>query len=475
MNALELLGLAPQIIISVAIVFQMLLIAVKRSTVIIQLFTLGSLIIATLTLYITLPALDHQITRLFYLDGFSLGVNLIILSCAITVTVVSGRYLKVSQEVHDEYYLLLMLSTLGATLLTISNHFASVFLGLELLSIALVGLVGYLRQRRHTLEASFKYLILSATASSILLFGMAMLYAYSGEMSFNGLLPDTLDKARQSARILAQAGTVLVLIGIGFKLSLAPLHFWTPDVYQGAPAPVTMLLATVSKVAMFTVLIKFWFFAQHYLDQQLSLIIVGLAFTSMLVGNLLALQQTNIKRLLAFSSIAHMGYLLIVLMVTSQNSMQLAMQSALFYLMAYCLATLILFTFICETSKANTDSDADNWQHWQGLFWQSPLQATAIIFALLSLAGIPLTAGFIGKFYLLTAAVTNQNWWLLASLVIGSGIGLYYYLRIIFVMFMPIKGGETLPKRGVVGQSLLLGLTLALLTFGLLPQLYQFY
>ncbi|TRX55748.1 NADH-quinone oxidoreductase subunit N [Thalassomonas sp. M1454] len=477
MSSFELLAISPQLIISLAIVLQMLLIAFKRSTRLIQSFTFICILLAIASSVFSLPALNSQITLLFYLDGFSFSIVNTILFCSAMVVLVSGNYLTISHEVHDEYYLLVMLVTLGALILSISDHFASVFLGLELLSIAVIGLVGYLRDRRQTLEASFKYLILSATASSILLLGMAMLYAYSGDMSFT-YIEANLDNSTANSKLFAQAGSILLLVGIAFKLSLAPFHFWTPDVYQGAPAPVTMLLATVSKIAMFSVLIKFWFLSEQFLDQVMLTIISLIAVASMLVGNLLALKQNNIKRLLAYSSIAHMGYLLIILPVLSTSSIEFAKQSVLFYLTAYAVATLILFTFIAETSKSNSSSDLDNWHNWQGLFWLSPIQASAIILALLSLAGIPLSMGFIGKFYLITSALTNQSWLLLASLVVGSSIGLYYYLRIIFIMFAKhIPNGANaydLSINSSLSHILLFSLTMILLAFGIYPDIYIF-
>ncbi len=470
MSSLELFAIAPQLVLSLAIVLQLLLIAIKRSTALIQYFTAISIVFAAGATPLALQAINTQSTILFYLDGFSIGVNLLIFLSSFIVCLISGRYLAISQEVHDEYYVLLLLVVLGASLVSIANHFASVFLGLELLSIALIGMVGYLRNRTQSLEAGFKYLILSATASSVLLFGMAMIYGFSGDMNFNYLSLSYTGVVNEQLQLLFSAGSVLLIAGIAFKLSLVPFHFWTPDVYQGAPAPVSMLLATVSKTAMFAVLVKFWFFAQLYANVQLMLIITVIAFASMLAGNLLALQQTNIKRLLAYSSIAHMGYLLVTLKVLAASSTQLAWESALFYLLTYCLANLLIFTFICQTSKANASVDNDDWQQWRGLFWQSPVQASALICALLSLAGIPLTAGFIGKFYLLTTAVDNGSWWLLASLVAGSGIGLYYYLRIIFVMFANVSEQQPLPLTRV-SHALIVSLSLIILVFGILPDI----
>ncbi|WP_068547470.1 NADH-quinone oxidoreductase subunit N [Thalassotalea crassostreae] len=435
MSELELLAIAPQIILSAAIVMQLFMIAVKRSINMIQLFTLGSIIIAATSIYLVLPALNTQATILFYFDGFSLGINVLIFASAAVVTIVSNRYLRTGIEVHDEFYVLLLLATLGASILVIANHFASVFLGLELLSISLVAMVCYLRDRSQSLEAAMKYLILSATASSVLLLGMAFIYAYSGDLTFNYINTAVNMVTSEQSRILFFVGSVLILCGFAFKLSLAPFHFWTPDVYQGAPAPVTMFLATVSKLSMFAVLVKFWFIAEQFKQQQLLTVITIIAIASMLIGNLLALKQRNLKRLLAYSSIAHMGYLLIILKVSAIESLQLAWESALFYLMAYTFSTLLLFTFLGQVSNANKACDVDDLDSLRGFFWQNPMQASCLMVAILSLAGIPLTAGFIGKFYLLSTAVVNDAWVLLSALVVGSAIALYYYLTIIFVMF----------------------------------------
>ena len=266
-----------------------------------------------------------------------------------------------------------------------------------------------------------------------MLLGIAFIYSQSGSLKFESL------NLNSGYEMFYQAGMLLFLVGVAFKLSLAPFHFWTPDVYQGAPLPITLLLATVSKISIFIVLMKCWF-SQAYLmtvqahNETMYSLISLLAITSMLVGNSLALRQENIKRILAYSSIAHMGYLLIVLLIISPKSTTLAWQSALFYLSAYILATISIFTALMLTQDKKEDSAAKI-KDWQGLFWQRRSLALLIIIAVLSLAGIPLTAGFIGKFYLLNIAVQAQQWWLIGALIIGSGIALFYYLNMIFVLF----------------------------------------
>jgi len=232
------------------------------------------------------------------------------------------------------------------------------------------------------------------------------------------------------------AGTAMVLAGIGFKLSVVPFHMWTPDVYEGAPTPVTGFLATVSKGAVFVALTRFFAEGQLYEYQSLMTALAAVAIASMLIGNWLALRQENIKRLLAYSSIAHFGYLLVVLIALSYGGAEagLIRESITFYLAAYILTTLAAFAVVA--SIAGEDERKNNIASFDGLFWRRPIQASSLTVAMLSFAGIPLTAGFIGKFYVISVGIQSQLWWLITALIIGSAIGIYYYLRIIFAMTM---------------------------------------
>jgi NADH-quinone oxidoreductase subunit N len=232
------------------------------------------------------------------------------------------------------------------------------------------------------------------------------------------------------------AGTAMVLAGIGFKLSVVPFHMWTPDVYEGAPTPVTGFLATVSKGAVFVALTRFFVEGQLYEYQSLMTALAAVAIASMLIGNWLALRQENIKRLLAYSSIAHFGYLLVVLIALSYGGAEagLIRESITFYLAAYILTTLAAFAVVA--SIAGEDERKNNIASFDGLFWRRPIQASSLTVAMLSFAGIPLTAGFIGKFYVISVGIQSLLWWLITALIIGSAIGIYYYLRIIFAMTM---------------------------------------
>jgi NADH-quinone oxidoreductase subunit N len=448
MTQLMMYSLSPLLVIAFGIVLSLLLIAWRRSQKVILIFTLAIFVCALLASISLLMNLTHaiQVTTLMKVDNYGNFVLILILAASIAVGLLSSTWLTHSVEVHDEFYILLQLVVLGAGVLVMSDHFAALFLGFELLSIALVGMVGYSRDSKYSVESSFKYLILSASASSFMLLGIAFIYSQSGSLSF----ATDLFMANESKPVFSlfyHAGILLFLVGVAFKLSLAPFHLWTPDVYQGAPTSVTLLLATVSNVAMVVVLMKFWFSQSALFINNGSALsalnLIGVfAVLSMLIGNALALKQQNIKRLLAYSSIAHMGYLLIVLMITAQQSAALAWQSALFYLSAYVLATVSMFMVVQFTQYNNGDVELTI-SDWRGLFWQSRSLALLIIVGVLSLAGIPLSMGFIGKFYLLNVAIQAQQWWLIAALIIGSGIGLVYYLGIIFALFSTSETPKT--------------------------------
>ena len=445
-----LLAIAPQLTLSFGLVLGLLMIAWQRSQLNIQMLSQAILIAALVLNFSLFTSETMQVTHLLKVDHYSAFAFMLISLSSLVVVSLSRRLLNSTIEVHDEYYLLVLLVTLGASILVVSDHFASLFLGFELLSIALVGLVGYVRSSELAVETGFKYLILSATASSFMLLGIAFIYSQTGQLNF------ALVATQPNIDIILNSqfysmGMLLFFAGVAFKLSLFPFHSWTPDVYQGSPTPITLLMATVSKVAMFVVLMKTWFamsLSGSIEYDNLSQLISIVAVLSMIAGNALASFQTNIKRLLGYSSIAHMGYLLIIMQISSLESIDLAWHSALFYLTAYVVANLSIFTVLIVHSSA----EEKNLDRWKGMFWQNKPLAMLAIIAILSLAGIPLTMGFIGKFYLLTFATQAKLWWLIAALIIGSGIGLFYYLRLMFTLFdnHSVSGSE---KQGLSKQS----------------------
>ena len=353
-------------------------------------------------------------------------------------------------------------------MLVASSHFAAFFLGLETLSISLFTLIGYPLNRERPLEAAIKYLILSGVSSAFLLMGMALIYAQSGELTFSGIGHFIASQPAMNAMILS--GIILIVAGLGFKLSLVPFHLWTSDVYQGAPAPITAFIATVSKGAVFVLLLRFCISSGSYAYTSLLTVFSVIAVLSILGGNLLALLQNNVKRLLAYSSIAHMGYLLVAFIAGGSISPSLAVESVTFYLVAYFITTIGAFGVVSVLSTPQTE--AGDIALYHGLFWRRPWLAGIFTLMLLSLAGIPLTAGFIGKFYIFTSAADGRLWGLLVAIIAGSGLGLYYYLRIIVVMSMNIEATvneSEEPSSIWISIAILSALSMLLAWFGIYP------
>lgn len=404
------------------------------------------------------------VTDLLLVDRLANFHMLLILLCTAACTVFSYHFLRAYTNNKEEVYLLLLIATSGGLVLAMSQHMAAFFIGLELLSVPLYGLVAYTHERRLSLEAGIKYLILSAAASAFMLFGMALIYAQTGTLSFAGL--------GQTAIInptMLGVGVAMVILALCFKLSLAPFHLWTPDVYQGAPAPIAAFLATVGKVAIVAVLIRFLLVipTQSALFLQPALAVI--AVLSILVGNLLALRQINLKRMLAYSSIAHMGYLLIA--VVADDSV--AVETVNIYLLTYAATSLGAFGAISVVSRVGDEEDQENENHYHGLFWRNPYLGGAMTLMILSLAGIPLTAGFIGKLYLFMTGVDAASWTLLAALIIGSGLGLFYYLRVMVGLYLHAPA-ERQAGFGPIRQKgafiLVIAIALAVLWMGVYPQ-----
>lgn len=454
-------ALLPFLVITATSVAVMLLIAVTRRHRWTIMLTIVGLAAAFLSLFASLRVAPRPVTPLLLVDRYALFYIGLILAAALAVTLFSYGYFEKQEGHREEFYPLLLVATLGAAVLAASSHFASFFLGLETLSVPLFVLNAYLPDRRRPLEAGIKYLVLAAASSSFLLFGMALIYAELGTMAF-GRITSLLagDQPVQTALLLP--GAVMVLTGIGFKLSLVPFHLWTPDVYEGAPAPVSAFIATVSKGAMFALLLRA---AAGVPDAGPIVTIIGLiAAASMIAGNFLALLQSNVKRILAYSSIAQMGYILVAFLAAGR----LAVETVTFYLVTYFVMTLGAFGVVILFS--HPDRDADHLDDYRGLFWRRPLSAGIFTAMLLSLAGLPLTAGFVGKFYLVAAGASSALWTLVFILVITSGISVFYYLRVIVALFAnAAPAAEPLPSLSLLGSGLMILLAGLLIWLGTYP------
>ena len=429
------IALLPLLITSATVVLVMLAIAWKRNhTLTFGLSVLG-LNLALLSLLPALGVTPIEVTPLLLVDKFACYYMALVLAATLACVTLTHAYLggesgKGYPGNREELYLLMLLSAAGGLVLVSAQHLAGLFIGLELLSVPTYGMIAYAFFNKRSLEAGIKYMVLSAAGSAFLLFGMALLYAEAGTLSFSGI--GMALEATGLPSPLAQLGLGMMLIGLAFKLSLVPFHLWTPDVYEGAPAPVAAFLATASKVAVFAVLLRLYQMSPATAGGWLNELLTLIAIASIIFGNLLALLQNNLKRLLGYSSIAHFGYLLVALIA----SKGLAVEAVGVYLATYVLTSLGAFGVITLMSTPYSGRDADALYEYRGLFWRRPYLTAVLTVMMLSLAGIPLTAGFIGKFYVVAAGVQSQQWWLLAALVIGSAIGVFYYLRVMVTLFM---------------------------------------
>ena len=387
-------------------------------------------------------------------DHFVLFGMILVLAATLFVAVSSWSSLRSRQTESGDFFFLLLVASLGACILAASTAFASFFLGLELLSVSLYGLIGWRREQGIGTEAAIKYLVLAGASSAFLLFGMAMVYAATGSMDLFRLA-----EAGAEAGIAAPLGLGIMFVAIGFKLAVVPFHMWTPDVYDGAPAPVTGYIASVSKGAMVVVLARAFApmltgtagailgavdasgaaatgaaaGAAGALPGPLSAafpwVLTVIAAASMFGGNILALRERNVKRILAYSSIAHLGYVLVAFVAAGAEGLR----AVAFYLVAYFAATLGAFAVIGEVSTL--ERDADSVEDYRGLAAARPGMAGALTAMLLSLAGLPLTAGFIGKFLILRAGAGAELWILAVILAVNSTISIFYYLKIVSSMF----------------------------------------
>lgn len=478
MTAADLVVLAPWWITAAAALTAVLVAAFTSRRGVALGTTLGGLLAAGASIAWAARVAPREVPPLLVVDRFALLWTGLLLAAALAVALLAHGYLQRRRstgrgERPGELYALLLLATLGALVLPASDHFASLFLGLETLSVALYALIGYFRDEPRGVEAALKYLILAAASSAFLLFGMALVYAETGSLELAGI-------AAASPGPLVLGGAALILVAVGFKLALVPFHLWTPDVYQGAPAPVTAFVATVSKGAVFALLLRWTMTLEGAFEDGAAsgtlLVLLGtVAVASMLAGNLLALLQDDVKRLLAYSSIAHLGYALVPLLAglagRSRGASTLAVEGATFYLAAYGVTILGAFGVVAVLSAEREIGSLDD---LRGLFWRRPALAALFTALLLSLAGIPLTAGFLAKLYALAAGVESALWLPVLVLVGTSAVGLFYYLRVVVALFSTPEGApgqeRAQPAAGTAAGATLTAVAVLLLWLGTWPE-----
>ncbi len=457
MTPRDLTALTPLVILAAAPVAIMIVVAIRRSHGVAFALALGAVGSALLSLPAAASSLPARGAPLLLFDGYALFFIALILLAGLATLLLAYGYLNIRRGDREEFYILILTALLGAAILVSSAHLAAFFLGLEILSVSLYALIAYERVNESGLEAGIKYLILAAFSSAFLVFGMALVYAETGTLTFSRM---AAKMAGGGMDPILLAGVILISVGIGFKLAVVPFHMWVADVYEGAPAPVTAFIATVSKGAVFALLLRFFLPAEMLRGNSPGVFLAAIAVASMFAGNLLALFQDNVKRLLAYSSIAHMGYLLVAFLAGGP----LRVTAVVFYLIAYFIASLGAFGVV--TVLSGPERDADRLDDYRGLFFRRPWLAGTFTAMLLSLAGIPLTVGFIGKFTILAAGVGSFLWILVGTFVVTSALGLFYYLRVLVALYTPLPtaAGVAAPPMpaGVLALTILTALLLGL-------------
>lgn len=461
MNGTDFLCLTPIMIVAGAPIIIMLTIAFRRAFMVIFGFSLLAFIVSFLSFFFIAPSIPYQVSTLLIIDGFAVLLSAIIILACFVVTLLSKGYLLYQESEKEEFFIILFIAALGSLILVEASNFITLFLGLETLSISLYIMIAYRRLLDHSIEAGVKYLVLASVSSAFLLFGMGLIYTDTGSLEFSKIA--AVISTTDYSDPLLLIGFVMMLVGLGFKLALVPFHTWTPDIYQGAPVPVATFIATVSKGAVMAVFIRFFYSIRGYDVYYFIQIITLIALVSMFVGNLLAIRQQNVKRILAYSSISNMGYLLVTLLVGGENGVP----AAIFYIIAYIFTTLGAFGVIALLS--DRDHNADMLEDYKGLFWKRPWIAFVFTLAMLSLAGIPLTAGFMSKFYIVFAGIDSKLWLLVISLILNSVISLYYYLRVVSTMFSSANDLK-FPAVSITGQFVLGLIVIGIFGLGIFPQ-----
>jgi len=408
---------------------------------------------------LTLSGWENQGTLyggLFIIDQYAVFFKVTFLVAAFLVALGSQKYIDDIGD-QSEYYSMLLFATLGMLVMASAGDFITLYLGLELMTMAFIVLVCFKRRNARSLEAGIKYILLAGMSSAVLLYGLSLVYGLTGSI----MLIEVGRLIAQNPSPALILGLVMLVAGLGFKISAVPFHMWAPDIYEGAPTPITAFLAAGSKAASFAILLRIFVTALPGVWAYWTTLIAILAAVTIIVGNLVAIPQTNIKRLLAYSSIAQAGYILVGLV----NAGEAGIKGVMFYAFLYVFATIGAFTV---ATYFYTVTGSEEIRDYAGLSQRSPLMAVVMLVCMLSMAGIPPLAGFVGKFYLFSTIVDNHLWLVFIGLIM-SMISVYYYLRVALVMFRDDPVDETPIKLSSPVAVTLLLTMVATLVIGFYP------
>ena len=465
--------LSPELALSgIAILVILLDLVVQRKGLLGAFAAVGLLVPFGLSIWLWIDVNDApgtQFTGIFgslAVDHFALFFKFLVLAVVALIVVASVDYVRHMERYQGEYYALILFSATGMMLLAATRELISIYVALELTSLPLAALAAFLMTSRSS-EAGMKFLVLSAISSALLLYGMALIFGFTGTTYLHEIAQELKAESFASEPALL-LGVVLVVAGFGFKISSVPFQMWVPDVYQGSPTPVTAYLSVASKAAGFAVLLRVFYTAFGAFDVDWGLLFAVLAAASMTVGNLVAISQSNIKRLLGYSTIAHAGYLLVGLAAIAATAQgpTLGPSSVLFYLGAYAATNLAaFFAIIAISNKLGSEEIRD----FAGMGRRAPYLAFGLALALIALIGVPPTGLFMAKLYIFSAAVNSDLAWLAVVGVINSVVSAYYYLRVVRVMYLdPSPDEERVPASQALRASLGIS-ALGILVIGIVP------
>jgi NADH-quinone oxidoreductase subunit N len=465
-GAAELLRFSPEMLLTLAATLIMVL---EPFTLIAHKRRLGVLAFLALALALGLALYASgnpgpAFSNLLLVDAFATFFRVLVLVVGLLTILISTNYLGNERAESGEYYALVLFSIVGQCIMATANELIMIFIGLECSSIATYVLAGYLRDDERNNEAALKYFLLGSFATAFLLYGVAWIYGLTGTTNLSEVRRVLLDPALRPNAVLLGAAVAMMFVGFAFKVSAAPFQMWAPDVYQGAPSPVSGFMSAGPKAAAFAMFLRVAITAFEPVKNLWEPLLWISALATMLIGNFAALRQTNIKRLLAYSSIAHAGYVMVALATLSE----IGTAAAMFYLAAYAFMNIGAFAVVTHVGRAG-ERFVDV-EHYAGLGVRQPLTAALLALFLLSLIGVPLTGGFFGKFYIFKAALDSNFIWLTVLGLLNSAVAAYYYLRIIVAMYMRDGGAAPeLPAPTAGIQATLWASAAATLFLGIFP------
>ncbi len=428
-------------------------------------------VLAQITLFVAayftisthVPTVGYAFTRMFVDDPLADVLKLMILLGTAMMFVYTRQYMQLRGMFRGEYYALVLFSVLGMMVMVSGQSMLTIYMGLELLSLSLYSLVALDRDNAKSSEAAMKYFVLGALASGMLLYGMSMIYGMTGSLNIAEISSALQDSNTKNPVLIL--GLVFIVAGLAFKFGAVPFQMWVPDVYQGAPTSITMLIGSVPKLAAFAIAIRLLAQGMHPLTADWQDMLLMMAVLSIAIGNMTAIAQTNLKRMLAYSTISHVGFLLFGLMSGSLNGFA----SSMFYISAYVLMTLAGFGMILMLSRKGFE--AENLDDLKGLNQRSPWAAFLMLITMFSMAGVPPTIGFYAKFTVLQAALQAGFLWAVVFAVLMAAVGAFYYLRIVKLMYFDTPQDSSMISAPADMKLILSVNAIALLALGLMPQI----